>query len=78
MTTSQITPEAVDATNAARMLDMGRTTWLDWVAKGWAPQPTIRRGKVVRWSTAQVKAVANGEFNGANPEQSANQLTSAK
>lgn len=77
MTTSQITPEAVDATNAARMLDMGRTTWLDWVAKGWAPQPTIRRGKVVRWSTAQIKAVANGEFTAANPAPPANQPTNA-
>lgn len=41
-------------------LRIGRTTWWRWRARGYAPAPVIRQGRVVRWRASDIDALLGG------------------
>ncbi len=46
----------VTAAQAAALHGVHRATVYRWIARGIFPAPTVKRGRTVRWSRAQVEA----------------------
>ena len=51
-------PVLVDAAGAARMLDIGRTSFFGLVSAGRVPPAVLRAGRIVRWSVQELHAWA--------------------
>lgn len=54
-------PLTLSALEAANLLGVHRATFWRWQAAGIVPQPTIKRGRRVRWALADIEACARGE-----------------
>jgi predicted DNA-binding transcriptional regulator AlpA len=49
-------PLLLDAAGAAALCGVSRATWFGWQAAGQIPVAVLRRGRVVRWSYAEIVA----------------------
>lgn len=58
MSEAQAVPEPLllDAEQAAALCSISRATWFHWQASGLIPAAVIRRGRVVRWSRAEIES----------------------
>ena len=54
--TSPVTPLLLDARAASAMLGMSRTSFFGLLSAGRIPAPVFRAGRIVRWSSAEIKA----------------------
>lgn len=52
---TDIIPEFVDRAAAAKLCAISVDTWDLWVRDGYVPQPSIRKGQVVRWHWPTVR-----------------------
>jgi predicted DNA-binding transcriptional regulator AlpA len=49
-------PLLLDAADAAALCGVSRATWFGWQAAGQIPVAVLRRGRIVRWSHAEIVA----------------------
>ena len=53
-------PSTLTAVGVADRVGVHRATIWKWLREGLLPQPSIRRGRVVRWSTKQIDDFITG------------------
>lgn len=52
-------PLLLDAAACAALCSVSRATWFSWQASGLIPAAVLRRGRIVRWSRAEIEAWCN-------------------
>lgn len=53
-TSAELAPLAVKAEDAAKMFQVGTSTWWNWVKNGKAPQP-VKIGGATRWRVSDLQ-----------------------